>query len=139
MSFQAPYRLVVLLLLGLTACAKQEPFVEIPDLGKVSRSKALYERVTVCFSDGDSLETLKKLAGEECAKGQKAAHYVGYQRWQCRLMVPHQASFVCLEEGKALENKKSYLNKGETGLPAVQRNDEGADLFGGFGTFGFGK
>lgn len=140
MNFQASPALVALLLLGtLAGCAKQPAFVETPDLGRIGRSKAKYEQISICFSDGDKLATLQKLADEECARGQKKAHYLGYQRWQCRLMVPHLASFVCLDPSQALEEKKKYLGGGGTGLPPVDKPDESQDLFGTFGTFGFGK
>ncbi len=124
------------LALALAACSRPEPFVEIPDLGKTGRSKALYEQVTICFSKGDSLETLKKMAGEECAKGQKTAHYLGYQRWQCRLTVPHLASFVCLDPNQALGNKSQYLPSQASGLPDIERPDTNTDIF---GTLGIGN
>lgn len=140
MSFQASPAVTVLFLAGsLAACARQPAFVEISDLGKSGRSKALYEQVTVCFSDGDKLATLQKLADEECAKGQKKANYIGYQRWQCRLTVPHLARFACLDPSERIEDKKKYIGGGGTGLPAIDKPDESQDLFGNFGTFGFGK
>ena len=134
MSYQAPPALFLALILGLAACGRPEPFVETPDLGKLGRSKALYERVAVCFDEGESLEKLKKLAGEECAKGQKVAHYLGYQRWQCRLTVPHLASFVCLPPEQTLGDKRRYLPSQDTGLPAVVSPDGTGDLFGTLGT-----
>ncbi|MBF0355585.1 MAG: hypothetical protein HQL43_10165 [Alphaproteobacteria bacterium] len=134
MAFQASPLPFLALFLGLAACAKPEPFVETPDLGSAGRKKALYEQVAVCFSDGDSLETLKKLAGEECAKGQKTAHYIGHQRWQCRLTVPHLASFACLDQNQDF-NRKRYLPSQGTGLPPVDQPDSGNF----YGAFGIGK
>lgn len=125
------------LMLGLAACAKPDPFVETPDLGKLGRSKAEYKNAQICFSDGDRLSSLQKLADEECAKGQKKAVYIGYQRWQCRLTVPHLASFACVDPAEAQSvDKRKYMPSQGTGLPAVDKPDEGGDLF---GTFGFGK
>jgi hypothetical protein len=133
MSYQAPPALFLALLLGLASCARPEPFVETPDLGKVTRTKAKFEQISVCYSDGDRMETLSKLAGEECAKDQKVAHYLGHQRWQCRLTVPHLASFVCLPPDQAVGDKRQYLPGQNTGLPAIATPDSGGDLFGTLG------
>lgn len=91
------------LLLGLAGCAEPLPFVD----GTwrpldVQRKKPTYTTVDVCFTDRHSLEEVTELANEECAKGDKKAVYLGYQSWQCRIMVPHRARFYCLKDGEAV-------------------------------------
>ncbi|MBI5119791.1 MAG: hypothetical protein HZA67_02195 [Rhodospirillales bacterium] len=136
MPFQVPPARLLALLLGLAACSQPEAFVETPDLGKLGRTKALYERVTVCFTDKDNLSKIQKLADEECARGQKKAHYLGFQRWQCRLTVPHLAQFVCLAPDQSPGDKRQYLQGQGSGLPPIDQPDAGGDFF---GTFGIGK
>jgi hypothetical protein len=133
-------KLIVALLipLALAACESAEPFVDDPTQSmRVVKQKATYGLVRVCFNDGDEMEELQELAEEECGKANLDAVYLAWQKWQCRLTVPHVAFFYCVEPGqkpppsvfRSLEPNSSYPAVGGDRGAGMGSAPQGVDLW----------
>jgi hypothetical protein len=121
--------LALFLPMALVACESAEPFVDnIGQSARVTKEKVTYGLVRVCFKEGDQMEALQELASEECGRGNFQAVYLAWQKWQCRLTVPHVAFFYCVEPGGKPPASALRSIQPNARFPAVGRDrDEGMD------------
>lgn len=93
---------IALLALIVAGCAG-EPYVLVANeydrtsdaFRKTPKDLAL---VAICYSRGSTPpETLQQLADAECGKVQKVARYRGGRYFDCPLLQPASAQFVCVQ------------------------------------------
>lgn len=88
----------VMATLAVSACSS-DPWVdsrrEAGSLQTVGDSHP--DRPVVCYAGdlADQASKIQTLADNVCAISGRHARYIGSTRWQCRLVTPHKAYFVC--------------------------------------------
>jgi hypothetical protein len=107
-------RTIVLMLVtaAVAGCAGGEAFVDRNYMTKSVKKQKLpgYDgTVAVCYDGGASREKRDQLAGEACEVYGLQAMLVLERKWQCRLTVPHMASYVCVDPQMRFANG-TYVN-----------------------------
>ena len=92
------FRILILLFLAISGCAEVGPFEDrrreagqVPTVGKSQNN-----RPAICYNPlWTSVEDLKPLADEACARTNRKAEYVESEHFKCRLSAPSVAYYKC--------------------------------------------
>jgi hypothetical protein len=90
----------VLLIALLGGCSMGEAFVDRREMDKSIKKQKLpgYDgQVSVCYGDDTPRAERDRLAAEACEVYGLKAILVTEYKWQCRLTVPHMASYYCYD------------------------------------------
>jgi hypothetical protein len=108
----------------LAGCSLGEPFVD-RDFTNVTVSKPKLPGhnglVMVCYGSDTPLARRNELAAQACAEWGLSAVLTLDQPWQCRLTVPHLATYACIDPAMRLDNG-TYVNPYNAGQVEAWRN-----------------
>jgi hypothetical protein len=113
-AFMCSLRTILLMLVtaAVTGCAGGEAFVDRAYMTRSVKKQKIpgYNGVlTICYDSGAPREKRDQLASEACeVYGLKAVLSLE-QKWQCRLTVPHMASYACVDPDMHFANG-TYVN-----------------------------
>lgn len=107
-------RLIVLVLISavLSGCSGREAFVDRNYTAPGIRKQKLpgYDGfLTVCHGGNTPREERDALAKEACGVYGLEPVLVQERRWQCRLLVPHSATYGCVDRSMRFDNG-GYVN-----------------------------
>lgn len=85
------------LLLVLAGCGSREPWEDrrreagtTTTVGASTPDKPVF-----CHAGGEDRAVLDQMAARQCAQRGKTAHFIGQERYQCRLLTPHRSYYEC--------------------------------------------
>ncbi|CAA7623842.1 hypothetical protein [Magnetospirillum sp. UT-4] len=118
--------LMLLAALMLAGCA-EDPFVDHGIsflIEKPVDQVAKSGEVGICYSDSTPWAEVEELAAQSCGAHGFQASNAKIDRWQCRMVSPHRATFACYVPGM-VDEKGRYINPTNKSAVAAWRKRTG--------------
>ena len=123
-----PSRLILMMVVStlIAGCSSGEAFVDrnyITMSVKKQKLPGYNGTLVVCYGDDTPRERRDQLAADACAVYGLQPLLTLDQRWQCRLTVPHAATYACIDPAMRMPNG-AYINPFIAGQVQMWRNTQ---------------